>query len=167
MIVKTLRTCGLGIALLSLLSACAGTTGSVSKNYSFSPNTSKGLVVLSVTTANSDFHGDVWVRTVVSLQDVARVSEGLNVLELAPGGYEFYKARVSGKNGKQDIILDPSRKFIVDAGKATYVGTLHFDSPSDNTYRMSIFDQSREELRLFRIQYPKIRYSQIQVGVAH
>lgn len=167
MIVKVLHACGLGFVLLSLLSACAGTTGSVSRNYSFGSNPSNGLVVLSVTTASPDYHGDVWVRTVVSLKDVAKVSKGLSVLELAPGGYEFYKARVNGKDGKQEIILNPSRKFIVDAGKATYIGTLHFDSPSDKVYRMSIFDQSRDELRLFRNQYPKIRYSQIQVGVAH
>ena len=148
------------------LSACAGGASSVARNYSFPSGAEKGLMVMTLESSSNTVQVEVELRRIADLSSVATIKSPFTVLEMAPGGYEFYGLKIKDSKGKHPGQIRPSKKFVITAGKATYVGNFRLESTDGVNFYLRVVENSRMDMRRFQDDYKNIRYSQIQVGLA-
>lgn len=101
----------------------------------------------------------------------------LAVIELEQGEYEFYSwqgGTSSGPGGftsTVESVEDFSKRFKVLAGKAVYLGNIHFSIEQPpfgigmGRYRMTVADQQARDLPLLHSKYPLLTPAQVVVDI--
>ena len=101
----------------------------------------------------------------------------LAVIELQQGEYEFYswQGGTSGGPGSLTFSVESveefSKRFEVQAGKAVYLGNIHFsiEQPrflvGTGSYRMTVADQRARDLALLHSKHPRVTPDQVVIDI--
>ena len=92
----------------------------------------------------------------------------LVIMELPQGEYEFYSWEGSLSGGLGTFIVKPrqqfSKRFRVTAGKAVYVGNIHFSGIGEDT-SMKVVDMRERDLALLYRKSPKIKPENVLIDI--
>jgi hypothetical protein len=166
------------ILIIAALFSAGCVTFNVTKEYSLSSTTGKGLLVFSFTTSddvknpylhyrnkNTGEKGEILRNTNRDPLDWESPPGRLVVLELGSGQYEFYSWAIlypslglTSVESRKDF----SVPFAIVPGKATYVGNLHLRLIEEPLrYDFDVADKSERDLTLLRQQFVNIKDNDI------
>lgn len=184
---------GTALLLAALLGGCRAVN--VASGYTLDPGKDTGVAVVSLTRAglpsrfnmllklrgvDGDYRNSVPVSDAFASADwrcpffgTATEEEPcgrLAVIELRQGLYEFYSWEGdTGTGGSVRSIGEFSKRFRVEAGKAVYLGNVHFsvETPRwfQGTYRMRVIDMRERDLALLRQKVPTITPDRVVVSI--
>ncbi|MDH5835029.1 hypothetical protein [Luteimonas kalidii] len=171
-------------AVAALLAGC----GSVSRNYRFDPDGQEGLVVGSVSYESGTGRHLLTIESsatgrkhavgfgcsmfpcmqpaddkAFSTGQMPAQRGGGYVVALPAGTYRITGWRVDqgsiGSNSEEPVGIE----FLVERGKASYLGNLHFDADWEN---VRLRDRSERDLPLLRAEYPALQAAQLAYTIA-
>jgi len=203
-----LRYTVLSLVIAAGLSGCAITNMDIDKNYKLPKDGSKGIVVISTSFTGfepSEYfylylqnekkeplgRFQMWAGDDVTGEEIftyprktgGKVPDGkeigeLNVIELAPGEYEFYKYYGSNQSvaatqtfTQTHITYAASNdnfklRFKVEPNTVTYLGNLKFYFYQGNkTYSFDMKDRSDRDLNVMKTKYPNLEGAMINKSV--
>jgi len=94
----------------------------------------------------------------------------LAVIELRAGEYEFYSWHGESGGAPGGFTMsararqDFSKRFTVRAGRAVYLGNIHF-AVRGGSFRMSVADRQDWDLPLLRSKHPNIANDKVVVAI--
>lgn len=161
-------------ASLFILVSCGG----LSKNYQFTEQSKKGLVIASV---SQKFSGEklsynvlvkirkindkkFFIPSIHSRYDTTTAT--VSVFELPPGKYEFISIFMTDGSYTYSKKFPTSFKFTVKPGKANYVGNLSFTLNGLKNYTVKLLNNSKLDIAEFRKRFPQVQQSRIQTTLA-
>jgi len=162
------------ILVIITLVSCGG----LSKNYQFTEQSKKGLVIASV---SQKFSGDplsynvlvkmrkigdknFFVKSIHSRYDTTVAT--VHIFELPPGEYEFQSAFMTDGNLTYQKGLPTPFRFSVNPGKANYVGNLSFTLTGLKSFRVKLVNNNKLDIAEFRKRFPNVQQSNIQIKLA-